>query len=56
MRKQFIDAELSQIVSEVGSQGLTPDQTLSRVLQELRDDGMISFEDDNGYYRLIDAS
>jgi hypothetical protein len=51
-RQQLIDAELSQITSEVGSLGLTPEQTLSRVLQELRDDGMISFEDDNGYYRL----
>lgn len=35
-RQQLIDAELGQITSEVGSLGLTPEQTLSRVLQELR--------------------
>jgi hypothetical protein len=52
-RQQLIDAELEQIKSETGSRGETPEQTLSRVLQELRDEGMISFEDDKGYYRLI---
>jgi hypothetical protein len=52
-RQQRIDAESGQITSEVSSQGQTPDQTLSRVLQKLRDDGMISFEDEKGIPRLL---
>ena len=35
-RKQLIAEELPQIAAEAGASGLTPDQTLSRVLQELR--------------------
>jgi hypothetical protein len=40
-RKHFIEQELPQIISSTGSEGLTPQQTLSRVLQELRDDGLV---------------
>ncbi len=36
-RQQLIDSELAEIIQEVGSAGETPEQTLSRVLQELRD-------------------
>jgi len=36
-RRQLIDSEIKQIVAETASAGETPDQTLSRVLQELRD-------------------
>jgi putative restriction endonuclease len=52
-RTDLIDAELGQIVSETGSKGATPDMTLSRELQELRDRGVLEFVDDRGTYRLI---
>jgi putative restriction endonuclease len=50
-RQELIDAEIDQIVAETASSGETPEQTLSRVLQELRNQGMIIFESD-GVYRL----
>lgn len=52
-RQQIIDEELDAIVAECGSEGATPTQTLSRVLQEMRRDGVIEFVDDQGSYRLI---
>ncbi len=39
------------MVSDVGAKGDTPGQTVSRVLQELRDAGEITFLDD-GTYRV----
>lgn len=53
-RQELIDAELNRIVSETGSTGATPEMTLSRELQQLRDAGVIEFVDDHGAYRLID--
>ncbi|WP_157202531.1 HNH endonuclease [Calidithermus chliarophilus] len=50
-RQSLVDEELSQIVSVTGSAGETPTQTLSRVLQELRDDGFLYFLG-NGNYLL----
>jgi putative restriction endonuclease len=52
-RQELIDAELNRIVSERGSAGATPEMTLSRELQQLRDAGVIEFVDDQGTYRLI---
>ncbi len=51
-RRDIIDNELSLIVAEVGSKGETPEQTLSRVLQELRQAEIIEFLDNQGLYRL----
>lgn len=51
-RQELIAEELAQITDEVGSVGVTPDQTMSRVLQELRDEKVISFESP-GSYRLL---
>ena len=51
-RQDLIDAELPRIVEETESQGLTPERTLSRELQQLRDEGVIDFVDDHGTYRL----
>ena len=51
-RNQMIDSELAQIVKDVGSAGETPEQTLSRVLQDLRDEKEISFEGP-GVYRFL---
>ncbi len=48
-RQQLIDSELTRIVREVRSTGETPDQTLSRVLQKLRDEGVIEFVSDDVY-------
>ncbi len=50
-RQQLIAAELPVIIAEIGSEGATPEQTLSRVLQELRNDGLLIF-DGNGRYRV----
>ena len=48
--------ELPQIVSETRSQGVTPHQTLSRVLQEMRDEVLLAFVDNAGTYLLLDTS
>lgn len=53
-RQDLIDDELARIVEETGSQGKTPEMTLSRELQQLRDRGTIEFVDDRGGYRLLD--
>lgn len=42
-RQALIDAEGQRILIETGSGGATPWQTLSRVLQELRDQGLLEF-------------
>lgn len=42
-RQPLIDHELDQIVFETNSTGATPAQTLSRILQTLRDRGQIQF-------------
>lgn len=52
MRQDLIDQELPTIVANVGSEGATPEQTLSRELQQLRVSGVILFVDDQGTYRL----
>lgn len=53
-RQQMIDEELGRIVDETGSRGATPEMTLSRELQQLRDRGGIEFVTP-GHYRLIEA-
>ena len=49
--QQLLQFELDQIVEETDSQGKTPERTLSRVLQELRDMGEVEFLD-KGVYEL----
>lgn len=51
-RQILLDEELPAIVQAIGSSGKTPAQTLSRVLQELRDAAEIEFVGD-GEYRLL---
>jgi len=51
-REELISSEMEQIVREVDSAGATPEQTLSRVLQELRNQEFIAFESP-GVYRLL---
>jgi hypothetical protein len=52
-RQEFLADEQSRILSDCGGGGETPQQTISRVLQELRDSGVITFLDDQGTYQLI---
>ena len=53
-RVAFRDEELGQIVAATGATGATPWQTLSRVLQELRNDGLVEFLSP-GKYLLLDT-
>jgi putative restriction endonuclease len=53
--RELIDAELQRIVRETGSRGATPDATLRRELQQLRDRGGIEFLG-GGNYRMASAS
>lgn len=54
-RQELIDQQLPLIIQEAGSAGETPSQTLSRVLQELRDENLLDFiQGQRGtYYSLI---
>jgi putative restriction endonuclease len=54
-RQALIDSQLDSIVAETGSAGATPQQTLSRELQQLRDAGILEFVD-HGIYRWADAA
>jgi len=51
-RQELITTELDQIFQETASEGCTPDQTLSRVLQDLRDLGEIEFLGRGKYRKL----
>jgi hypothetical protein len=55
-RAQLIAEELPGIVAEVGARGPTPAQTLSRVLQELRDDGVLIFHGGGRYSLASDSA
>lgn len=52
-RQSLIDRELSNIITEVRSSGETPRQTLSRVLQELREEGALEFIANGSYKSLF---
>jgi putative restriction endonuclease len=51
-RNELIRSELPRIVTATRSDGQTPWQTLSRVLQELRDSGQLEFVAP-GHYRAL---
>jgi len=51
-RQDLLADEKNRIISDCGGGGETPEQTISRVLQELRDSGVIRFLDDQGSYQL----
>ena len=53
-RQDFITEELPRIITATASTGSTPHQTLSRVLQELRDEELVEFLG-NGNYFLQDT-
>lgn len=54
-RQALIDSELSAIVADTGSVGATPEQTLSRELQHLRNVGVLEFLG-GGSYRVRDMT
>ena len=49
-RQEIISQQLDQITREAQSVGETPAQTLSRVLQDLRDERLVEFSDNQGNY------
>lgn len=51
-RQDLLADEKNRIISDCDGGGETPEQTISRVLQELRDGGVIRFLDDQGSYQL----
>jgi hypothetical protein len=53
-RPLLIQHKLGQITAAIHSTGQTPEQTLSRVLQELRDEEVLHFLDNQGGYWLLD--
>ncbi len=52
-RQGLISEELNTIINDVNSRGKTPEQTLSKILQQLRDEEVIFFLG-NGNYLLVD--
>jgi len=51
-RQDLLREELAQIVSDTCCGDKTPHHTVSRVLQKLRDQGLIDFVDNDGTYRV----
>jgi predicted restriction endonuclease len=51
-RLKFLEEELEQIMNDTLKRGQTPKQTVSRILQELRDEGFLFFSNNNGKYIL----
>lgn len=51
-RRDIVAGELDRVVEETQSVGATPWQTLSRILQELRAEGLVEFLG-QGRYRLV---
>jgi len=52
-RQEFIEQRLPFVAEAINTKGETPSQTLSRVLQELRDDNILDFVDNQGLYYFI---
>lgn len=48
----LLQEELDRIVIETQSHGATPEKTLHRTLQDLRDEGLLEFIDNRGTYRI----
>ena len=50
--RELTECELSQIIKDTNSRGKTPERSLQRELQELRDLGVLEFMDP-GTYRIL---
>ncbi len=51
-RQDLLDKELGNMIRDTGTKGQTPDKTMDRTLQDLRDLGEVIFLDDDGTYRI----
>jgi hypothetical protein len=51
--EQLRNYQLDRIKLETECKGKTPHQTLNKVLQDLRNSGMVQFVDDKGRYRFL---
>jgi hypothetical protein len=51
-RQDLLANERARIQADCSGGGETPEQTISRCLQELEDDGVITFVDGQGTYQL----
>ena len=51
-RRVFYREELERIREKTGTRGKTPERTLDRTIQDLRDAGLVDFVDYKGTYRL----
>jgi DNA-binding IclR family transcriptional regulator len=51
-RQDLLANERARILADCRGGGETPEQTISRCLQELEDDGVITFVDGQGTYQL----
>jgi len=50
-RHRILQEELDEMVSQTQSRGRTPEMTFNRVMQELRDEGLVEFVNNNGHYK-----
>lgn len=53
-RQELLSEELPQIARDTSARGITPEQTLSRTIQELRDENFLYFSS-RGTYVLLDT-
>ena len=51
--RTLCDEELQQIIEDTQTRGRTPENSVQRFLQDLRDDGAIEFLDNQGTYKLL---
>jgi hypothetical protein len=54
-RQLLIEQELKQIIQDTNSIGITPSQTMSRILQELGQSGLITLKGDGVYLLLSET-
>ena len=53
-RQGLLSEELDNMVAQTGTTGNTPEQTVSRTMQILRDQGVVEFLNNDGDYRYLD--
>jgi hypothetical protein len=51
-RGRILQEELDAMVERTASRGRTPEMTFNRVMQELRDERLVEFVDNQGHYRF----
>ena len=51
--RTLCDEELQQIIEDTQTRGITPKKSVQRFLQDLREEGVIEFLDNQGTYKLL---